>query len=401
MSSVSNATPPEPTATTRAGAPSARTGLPWWGFGLANTAVILVLSIASWWLLIDPAWSVLGAYPQPYTAMLFWTIVSVVWIAFTFGWLGPAGLAQPLRGLVGVALSLVIGIGITLLLAYGYGRIDPTFAAGRAGGAGFTTGNLFVLFAFFSYVIAVVNWGQWPWAGRIAPPLAGVAEVRSLALPTLILYAVFVLPNLATWAVPGTAAFSVPTLIGWFYSVIVAVVVTGVLIENWPWRLAGSGGRVALASTVGNVLVGTVIYYIDLTVAKLLMGGADAATLGAGVTVHAAELGVCWVIWMILWANVFGNRPAAPTVANYGIRIAVTYVLGMVTYLVYYFWFSGTVLHEPVVAGGMHGDALGFVDLLVLWTLWYVLFFGSWGLPPMRTDEETAPADHRVATTDA
>ena len=37
--------------------------------------------------------------------------------------------------------------------------------------------------------------------------------------------------------------------------------------------------------------------------------------------------------------------------------------------------------------GGMHGDALGFIDWVVLWMLWYVLFFGSWGLPPMREAE--------------
>lgn len=391
MSSVSNALPPEPTAASAEHTDVPARALPWWAFGLANVAVIAVLSIGSWWLLVDPAWSPLGSYPQPYTAMLFWTIVSVVWIAFTFGWVGPPGLAQPLRGLVALALSAAIGIGITLVLAYGYGIVDPTFAASRAGGAGFTTGNLFVLFAFFSYVIAAVNWNQWPWAGRVHQPLAGVAELLALALPTLVLYAVFVLPNLAVWAVPGTAPLAVPTLIGWFYSVIVSVVVTGVLIENWPWRLAGSPGRVALVSTVGNVLLGTVIYFITLGVARLLMGSANASALGAGVTIYAAELGVCWVVWMIAWANVFGNKPLGPGLGAYAARVGITFALGMITFVAYYFWFSGAVLHEPAVTGSMHGDALGFVDWVVLWMLWYVLFFGSLGIPPMR-EEGTAEA---------
>ena len=361
MSSVSNAISPGSTTTAHA-----RT-LPWWGFGVANVVVIGASSIASWWLLVDPAWSPLASYPQPYTAMLFWTIVSVVWIAFTFGWTGPSQLTQPLRGLVGIALSVAIGIGITLLLAFGYGVVDSTFAADRPEGAGFTTGNLFVLFAFFSYVIVVVNWGQWPWAGRVPQPLAGIAELFAVAIPTIVLYAVLVLPNLAVWAVPGTALLAVPTLIGWFYSVIVSVVITGLLTENWPWRLAGSPARIALAATVGNVLVGTAIYFIDLGVARLLMGEANATALGDGVTVHAAELGVCWVVWMIAWANVFGNRPVGyGSAVRYAVRIAVTYVLGLATYPLYYFWLAGTVLHEPVVTGGMHGDALGFLDWVVL-----------------------------------
>jgi AAT family amino acid transporter len=35
----------------------------------------------------------------------------------------------------------------------------------------------------------------------------------------------------------------------------------------------------------------------------------------------------------------------------------------------------------------MHGDALGWMDWMVLWTLWYVLFLGSYGIPAPRTDE--------------
>lgn len=365
--------------------------LPWWGFGLANVAVVAVLSLVSWWLLVDPEWSPLGSYPQPFTALLFWTIISTVWLGFTFGWLGPAGLPQPARGLVGIAISLVIGFGITLLLAFVWGAIDPTFAASREGGAGFTTGNLAVLFAFFFYVTAVVNWNQWPWAPRTEQPLRGLGELGLLAIPTVVLYALLVLPNLAVWGDPSSALFSIPTLIGWFYCVIVSVVVTGLLTDNLPWALAGSPARVAAFSLVGNLVLGTGIYYALLGGATLLMGSDNAAGLGAGITLHAAELGVCWVFWMVAWANVFGNRPThLSAVANSAIRIGITLVLGLVTYSVYYFLLAGPVLHEPQVVGAMHGDALGFLDLAVLWTLWYVLFLGSYGLPAARTEEGTA-----------
>ncbi|MFC7655821.1 hypothetical protein ACFQV8_04085 [Pseudonocardia benzenivorans] len=146
------------------------------GFGLANLAVVLALAFASWWLLVDPRWSPLSVYPQPYTAVLFWTILATVWVGFTFGWLGPAGLRQPWRGLVGVGLTLAIGIAITVVLAYGWGALDPTFSAGRDGGAGFTTGNLFVLFGFFSYVLSAVNGAHWPFGGGSATRGPGSAR---------------------------------------------------------------------------------------------------------------------------------------------------------------------------------------------------------------------------------
>lgn len=379
-----------PSETAPARTESTTRTLPWWGFGLANVAVVAVLSVVAWWLLVDPQWSLLGGYPQPFTALLFWTIIAVVWVAFTFGWTGPADLSQPARGLVGIAVSIGIGVGITLLLGYVWGAVDPSFAVARPEGAGFTTGNLVVLFAFFFYVTAVLNWNQWPWtsAAGLENPLRGLGELAVLAIPTVALYALLVLPNLAVWGDPAAALFSVPTLIGWFYSLIVSVVVTGLLTDNLPWRLAGTPARVALFSLVGNLALGTGLYYVLLTGATLLMGTDNAEALGAGVTIHAAQLGVCWVFWMIAWANVFGNRPThLGAAANAAVRIAVTLVLGAITYVLYYFVLAGPVLHEPQLVGAMHGEALGFVDWAVLWMLWYVLFLGSYGLPAQRTED--------------
>lgn len=39
------------------------------------------------------------------------------------------------------------------------------------------------------------------------------------------------------------------------------------------------------------------------------------------------------------------------------------------------------LLHEPVVAGSLHGNALGFMDWFALITLLWVVGFGSHGLP--------------------
>ncbi|MGQ0576096.1 MAG: hypothetical protein ACT4RN_18090 [Pseudonocardia sp.] len=379
------------TTPTTSEVPHDRRTLSWWAFGSANIAVVAVLSVLSWWLLVDPQWSPLASYPQPYTALLFWTIIAVVWLAFNCAWLGPQRLPQPARGLVGIGLTLGIGVAITSALAYGYGRLDDTFAAEREGGAGFTSGNLIVLFAFFFYVLVVLNWNHWPFAPRLSQPRVGLAELAVLIVPSVAAYGLLALPGLATWSDPASALFSLPTLIGWFYSVIISVVVTGLLLENWPWRAAGHPGLVAVLSLVGNVVVGTGIYYVLLATSQVLMGSANATALGDAVTLHAAELGVCWVFWMIAWANVFGNRPTTRgNAVNFLARIGITFGLGAATYLLYYFVVAGAVLHEPVLVGGMHGTALGFVDWAVLWMLWYVLFLGSYGLPAARSDEPAA-----------
>ncbi|MET7999293.1 hypothetical protein ABZU76_51365 [Amycolatopsis sp. NPDC005232] len=354
---------------------------PRWRTAFATFAVIVVISVATWWLLIDPQWSITDLYPQPFTAMLFWLLMGTVWVAFTFEWLGPARWPQPWRGLAGIGVTLVIGIGITLALAYGWGRIDPSFAAARPGGLGFTTGNLFVLFGFFFYVLSAVCHGHWPWSAATTQPWRGFGQLTLVFVPTLVAYAVFVLPNLATWARPHTALLPTPTLIGWFYSLVAATVLTGVLGENRPWRRARRPSTVAAAALLGNAVLGTVLYFVLLPVAKILMGPANVRALGDGVTVHAAELGVCWVFWMIAWANVFGNRPTRfSTGVNVLVRVVVTAVLAGATYPLYYFVLAPHVLHEPVSAGTLHGDALGFLDWAILWMLWYILFLGFWGV---------------------
>lgn len=195
-------------------------------------------------------------------------------------------------------------------------------------------------------------------------------------------YAVLVLPNVATWAEPGNSVLDLTTTIGWFYSVIVSAIITGLLTDNWPWRLAGPGGRMAAASLVGNVALGTGIYFALLAIVKAIIGAQTVDQLGPAITQFPAQLGVCWVFWMVLWANAFGNRPTGRSAGvNYLVRIAVTFVLGIGTFVLYYYVVAGTILHEPGVAGALHGNALGWMDWMVLWILFYVVGLGSFGLP--------------------
>jgi AAT family amino acid transporter len=349
-------------------------------FGVANLVVVVSLAIASWYVLADPQVSRLGVYPLPFNAALFWAILFVVFIGFNCEFSGFDRLAQPARGFAILGATAAFALGITWALASGIGKLYPDFAATREGGMGYFAGALFVLFGFGTWVMVVLNWKHWPWTALgMKQPLVGLCEIFFVAAPTFALYIVLGLPSVSRSAT--TTLMSTNTVIGWFYSVIVAVILTGQTLDNWPWRLFGGGGKTALAATIGNVLVGTAIYFVMIALLRFLIGNSAAAELGAGFNQFPAQLGVCWAFWMIFWAVAFSNKPTgAGDAANFLTRIIVTFVLAVATFLVYYRFAARTILHEPAVAVGLSGNALGFLDWVVLWILFYVVGFQSYGL---------------------
>ncbi|HWJ66094.1 MAG TPA: hypothetical protein VNT31_05425 [Nocardioides sp.] len=364
----------------------------WWAFGLANLAVVLVASLLGWWLLADPETSPLGVYPLPFNAALFWALMFVVWTGFNLELAGFDRLPQPLRGVVFTAATAAFAVGVTWLLGHGLGALDPSFAAGRDGGLGYFTGALFVLFGFSTYVMAVVNWNHWPWTDRgLRQPLVGLCEIAFLLGPTLVLYVVLGIPAVADRLPASGPVLELNALLGWYYSIVIAIVLTGLCWENWPWRLAGSRGTVAAASLVGNVVLGTVLFFVLRAVVEAVVGGAAAAQLGVALDQFPAQIGVCWVAWMIFWGNAFGNRPTAyGTAVNLVCRAAITFGLALATFVAYYYVLAEHVLHEPSVVGALHGNALGFLDWFALVTLLYVVGFGSY---PLRAPEASDVAD--------
>lgn len=349
-------------------------------YGLANLGVVVVLALGSWYLLADPILSPWKLYPLPFNAALFWAILFVVYIGFNTEFWGIDRIRQPLRGFVIICATTVFAVLVTWLLANVLGHFYPAFAGTRDGGLGYFAGALFVLFGFATWVMVVLNWMHWPWPQLgMKQPLIGLCEIAFMMVPTLALYLVFGLPSVSGSA--ATPLMSVDTVLGWFYSIVVAVILTGQTLDNWPWRLFGGGGRTALASLIGNVLVGTAIYFLMVQLAKALIGSATVDELGGAINQYPAQIGVCWAFWMIFWANAFGNMPTRFGVAtNLTIRALVTFALGIATFLGYYYFAAEHILHEPVVAGALHGNALGFIDWLVLWTLFYVVGFQSFGL---------------------
>lgn len=345
----------------------------WFTFGIANLTVVVIISMATWYLLADPSTSPWNFYPLPFNAALFWAILFIVFIGFDCEFAGFDKLAQPWRGLTILVSTGVFAVAVTWLLGSGLGSLFPDFAGSREGGLGYFAGALFVLFGFATWVMVVLNWQHWPWTVLgMKQPLIGLCEIAFVAVPTLALYFVFGLPSVSLTAT--NPLMTVDTVLGWFYSMVVAVILTGQTLDNWPWKLFGGGGRTALAATVGNVALGTAIYFAMVPLAKLIIGSDATAELGPVVNQFPAQIGVCWAFWMIFWANGFGNR-FSPS-----IRAALTFVLALGTFVFYYRFGAEHILHEPEVATGLSGNALGFVDWLVLWTLIYVVGFQSLGL---------------------
>ncbi|WJD96529.1 hypothetical protein [Streptomyces antimycoticus] len=371
----------------------------WLMHGIGNLAVVLVITFGGWYLLADPHVSPFDLYPLPFNAALFWALLFVVWSGFNLEFFGFDRLRQPLRGAAITASTAAFATGVTYAFAVGFGHLNADFTASREGGLGYFTAALFVLFAFSTWVLAVVNWSHWPWADLgLKQPLVGLCEIAFLTLPTVILYAVLGLPAVSS-KTPGAPILGLNTLLGWYYSIIVAVVVTGLTMENWPWRQATGRGRTAFFSLVGNVGLGSVLYFALLGICKLIIGPATVAALGDAIHQFPAQLGVCWVAWMIAWANAFGNKPThLGRTANLAARLAITLTLGILTLITYYRFAAGTLLHEPAVAGNLHGNALGFMDWFALVTLLYVVGFDSYGLPKP-AEKTTDPATAAKAPT--
>lgn len=362
--------------------PDAEAPATWWTHGLANLIIVLVATFVGWYLLNDPKTSPLDVYPLPFNAALFWALLFVVWSGFNLEFAGFTRLPQPLRGLAITAATTVFAVVVTYGFAQGIGHFYPDFAASRDGGTGYFTAALFVLFGFSTWVLVVINWAHWPWTDLgLRQPLVGLCEIAFLILPTTLLWLVLGVPAVSETVRSGTALVGIDTLLGWYYSIIVAVVVTGLTMDNWPWRLAGSRARIAVASLVGNVALGTVLYFVLLGVCKLIIGQETVTQLGGAIHQFPSQLGVCWVAWMIMWANAFGNKPTElGDLANFVARGVITFGLALLTFVLYYYVLAEHLLHEPVVAGSLHGNALGFMDWFALITLLYVVGFESFGL---------------------
>jgi AAT family amino acid transporter len=184
------------------------------------------------------------------------------------------------------------------------------------------------------------------------------------------------------WSTVHDAPLSVNEVVGFFYSIVVSIVVTSNLTDNRPWNRIGGTAPRFLLTAAGNVAVGTCLFFVLSGATRLLLGADARAAIGPdGLSIFPAQLGVCWVFWTIFWANCAGNWPQhlTPT-RNRTLRVLITLALAVLTFTVYYRVVAAHVLHEPTFAPGIAGNALGFMDLAIVWVLLFAIGGESWPL---------------------
>ena len=351
------------------------------GFAIASFIVIYGISFIVWRLFADPQAGLWKFYPQPFGVYLFWAILVIVFIGFNLSMHGFDKLSQPMGGIVVTAVTLAIGFAIPMLLIFGYGRLDPAFSPDKF--AGHSAAGLIVLIGFYGFGVVANSMDGWPWTDAgMAQPYVGFAQIISGFLLTTIGYVVLVYPSLASWTGPDKVLMSLPTAIGWFYSIIVAWLTTALIFDLWPHSMFKTRAARALSALFGNFVLGTFVYFVLLALLKHVLIPADALEkIGPAITLWPAQLGV-WIVNMLLfWALCCGNSPNAFSPAmNRAVRFIITWTLGIVAFVIYMKWFATDVLNEAAIVPGFGGDPLTWVDLLNLILLIYVVYFGFYGL---------------------
>jgi AAT family amino acid transporter len=354
-----------------------------WAYGIVTLLIILIVSFIGWYIFIDPQTAIFKIYPQPFGAILFWAILAVVWQCFNSGFWPFFKLNQPLAGILGLAAGLALTALVLWVINYLWGYFDPTFSYSREGGLGWLTSAMFVLFGFYWYGAIAAQFAHWPFqdGGLENQPLLGIAEIMLATVISLICYLFIIFPNLAVWAKPGNVLMDMPTGLGWFYTVIVIYVVSLNNTDGLPYNLANSRAGNAICSVIGNFVLGTLFYFIFLWFLRTVLIPADVLeAIRPGFNLWAAELGVCIVMWSLMWALLFGNYPTNFSKgANIIIRLVIIFALGILSFMAYY---NGgvavNILHEPKIAGSFGGDALLWMDWVIYVLFVYCFYFGTY-----------------------
>lgn len=351
------------------------------GFAAASFFVIHGISWLVWRLFVDPQVGVWKFYPQPFGAYLFWSVLVIVFIGFNLGMHGFSKLSQPMGGIVATGVTLAFGFAIPMLLIFGWGSLDPAFSPVNYAGHG--AAGLIVLIGFYGFGVVANSMDGWPWTDAgMQQPMVGWAQIMTGFFLTTVGYLAFVYPALSSWTAPDRVLMSLPTAIGWFYSVITVWLTTVLVLDLWPYSMFPTRAGRALAAFFGNFILGTVLYFVFLALLKNVLIPAEALEkIGGAINLWPAQLGVWIVNILLFWALCCGNAPTTKSPAtNRVLRFVITWALGIGAFMIYMKWFAVSVLHEAAIVPGFGGDPLTWVDLLNLILLIYVCYFGCYGL---------------------
>lgn len=358
----------------------------YWKTMVVNFVVVLAVSIGTYWLFVDPEWGVISkTYPQPWFIVFFWAILVLAWFFFIGAGWPFSKLKQPWCGITAVAgIAAVVALVIWFITVI-FGRWDPTFAWAAPGAAGQTAASFIVLVGFVMYNMWMVMGGFYPFSdwGLKQPGLNLVMWLWG-TIWTALIYMLLFYPHFAPWAVAAPLT-SFPFAVGWYYACLEIFLFVGLTWENWPHTIFKKRWQVWVASFVGFWVLGTALYYIVYwALDTFLLTAAVKADIGPMLPLYVAEFLVFWSLLVIFWFCYIPTKQFpykySPAV-NRILRLAIWLVVPTLMFYGYYYWFAGTVLHEPAIGvGGFHGDALGFADYFILINLIWFSCFGNLGL---------------------
>lgn len=348
-------------------------------FGAATPVVavvgIFIVAVTSWWLLGDVEWSVTGAYAPVVNCLLFWTILGFIFTGFTFGNWPFSTLPQPLAGLAQVAVNVAIGVAATLLFTRVVGDWDPTFSSSTAGGAGYTATAFIVLIGFYAFTLASANWGGYPFEG-VEGPVGGVAQFFLAAFITTVGTVVLVYPNFNA-QLAATAPVGLLDALGWVYSSIVICIVAAMQWQNWPWAGIANRHLRALAALAVTTTGGYGLMLCLAQVAEAIVPATVTSAATFSANAEAAQIGVCISLCSLIGGLLFGPSKIGSVAAARAIRTVAVVVAALFVYVIFTRFFATTVLHFPAVSGRYGGDALAFIDWMILIVLWHAVAFGG------------------------
>lgn len=354
--------------------------IPRWGrwTPVVNVVAILVVAAALWWLLADPDWGIFGESPQAVGAVLFWVILAHIFTGFIFETWPFVKLSQPWAGVAQVAADVVIGLVAVWLFTYVVGSWDPTFSHDTPGGAGYTAAAFIVLIGFYAFTLVAASWGGYPFE-NLTQPQAGVGRFFVGAFITLVGVLVLVYPNFNAQLAPN-APVSLPTVLGWVYSSIVIVIVGAMLWQNWPWSLLKNRHASALCAVLVTTVGGYGLFLVLKVVVEVVVpqGVQDLPTFSSSV--EAAQLGVCFSLWALIWGLIAGAPPnGSSNAVNRLVRTAIVAGAAILTYVVFMRWLGTGVFHFAAIDDANYGgDPLTWMDWAILGVIWFAVAFGGW-----------------------
>lgn len=404
---------------------------PRWGqpvTGIVSTLVFTLVAWGLWYVFSDPRGPV-GSFPYPFVLYLAMMILVGVWQHMFMGDWPLHKLPQPPRGILEVAINLVVvwfvihvifykvlGLGFNFL---SQSNLNELAAAGQIvmpdGKAisleamqkahfGQSAVVAFVLIGFFSYPCVTILFEKWPLRpSEIPQPQAGLLEFGWCTIFTLVLYTALIVPfwgmvfgkslgssvglNLPWWS--DLAGFNhVHWVFGWWEWMIVILFLTPNVWRMKPWSaIKLPQPHKGLVSLLGNVVLGFAVAWSCVKAAPLWLPTETMHRLANSSEVlrflwyHAAEIAGFTLFPFLAWHHYFDDMVPMADKDSWGAFWFRTLGILGLTVLNYVFFYYTNFGHWGLGNHHMSEIAQRFPDgESLVWNFWWItpLLFDEW-----------------------